>query len=101
MSKLTWIACNGVKPDLPKGAKVRVLWRAVTGSVVDTNTFYARNEWVWEQSIAYALAPVDPVKELVEAANILSEQERKAGIPMSHWFRLRAAIKAVEDMGDE
>jgi len=101
MSKLTWIACSGVKPkELADDAHITIIWRQSKNRIVEATCFYPINA-PWNETIAYALENVDPVKELVEAANILSEQERKAGILMSHWFRLRDAIKAVEDMEDE
>jgi len=98
MSKLTWIACNGVKPDLPEGTDVHIMVASrSTDTWHDSTVNYSQFE-LWPSVVCYALEPVDPVEELVEAAHDI------AYLPHSetnkeNWTRLRAAIKAVEEMG--
>jgi len=66
---LTWIACNGVKPDLCDGTTVKQLfWRAdeditITESIVGTSDVH------WGRVICYALEPKDAIQELLDAAN--------------------------------
>jgi len=94
MSKLTWIACNGVKPDLPDGAMGWRLRECGKGVLTDLSA-----PSPWSNAIAYALEPVDPVKELVDAARKLLNYQCSYDSYRECLYRLRTAIKAVEEMG--
>jgi len=94
MSKLTWIACNGVEPDLPSDAKVDLIFRYEYDPIRQVGQFQSVSDVYWLQVIAYALEP-DPVKELVEAAKAVVSPSSFSARQVT---RLRAAIKAVEDM---
>jgi len=95
MTKLTWIACNGVKPDLPSDAKVDLIFRYEYDPIRQVGQFQSVSDVYWLQVIAYALEPVDPVEELVEAAK---DALKMAMFRDGRSDRLRAAIKAVEEM---
>jgi len=71
MKNLTWIACNGVKPDLPDGTMGKRIWRTRNGEVDVGIEFKDFSKLVeWSNIIAYALEPKDPVRELASAIRI-------------------------------
>jgi len=96
MSKLTWVAVNGVKPDLPDACKVHKIVQPKRGGIWQTTNPVLSGDVTWENVIAYALEPVDPVRELVDAAKAVASP---SSFSANQVTRLRAAIEAVEDMG--
>jgi len=98
MSNLTWIACNGVKPDLPETAMVKFIFKFRDAPIQANLCWTPVGNVTWENVIAYALAPVDPVRELVEAAKQAADNYYVYGEGMHIRDHLRAAIEAVEEM---
>jgi len=98
-NKLKWVAVNGVKPDLPDGVMVKRIWYDADGEIDDSFKFVRANKLDnWINVICYAIEPVDPVRELVEAARHSLDALYTHDDILRSKDRLGAAIKAVEEM---
>jgi hypothetical protein len=97
MEKLKWIAVNGVEPDLPDGTMVKLL-RYYADDEFRTTSYIPNTVMiVWDDVICYALEPKDPIIELVDAAQSVTDSYCDGDVHPNEYVRLFGATKAVID----